>query len=35
VLAGDERLVRETVALAVDLLESGQSHASLDRRLPG
>ncbi len=35
VLAGDERLVRETVALAVDLLESGQSHASLHRRLTG
>ena len=35
VLAGDERLVQETVALAVDLLESGQSHASLRRKLPG
>jgi hypothetical protein len=35
VLAGNEPLVQETVALAVDLLESGQSHASLDRRLPG
>jgi hypothetical protein len=35
VLAGDERLVRETVTLAVDLLESGQSHASLHRRLTG
>lgn len=35
VLAGDERLVQETVALAVDLLESGQSHASPRRRLPG
>lgn len=35
VLAGDERLVQETVALAIELLESGQSHASLRRRLPG
>jgi len=35
VLAGDERLVQETVSLAIDLLESGQSHASLRRRLPG
>jgi hypothetical protein len=35
VLAGDERLVQETVALAVDLLESGHSHAFLARRLPG
>jgi hypothetical protein len=35
VLAGDERLVQETVALAVDLLESGQSHATLHRRLTG
>jgi hypothetical protein len=35
VLAGDERLVQETVALAIESLESGQSHASLRRRLPG
>lgn len=35
VFAGDERLVQETVALAIELLESGQSHASLRRRLPG
>jgi hypothetical protein len=35
VLAGDERLVQETVTLATDLLESGQSHASLHRRLTG
>jgi hypothetical protein len=35
VLAGDERLVQETVALAIELLESGQSYASLRRRLPG
>lgn len=30
-LAGDERLVQETVALAVDLLESGQSQAGIQR----
>jgi len=35
VLAGDDRLVQETVALAIGLLESGQSHASLHRRLTG
>jgi len=35
VLTGDEQLVQETIALAMDLLESGQSHASLRRRLPG
>lgn len=35
VLAGDERVVQETVALAIDLLESGQPHASLRKRLPG
>jgi hypothetical protein len=35
VLAGDERLVQETLALAIELLESGQSHAPLRRRLPG
>jgi hypothetical protein len=35
VLRGDERLVQETVALAIDLLESGQSHAALRGRLPG
>jgi hypothetical protein len=35
VLTGDERLVQETVALAIDLLESGQPHAALRRRLPG
>lgn len=35
VLAGDERLVQETVALAVDLLENGQAHAALPGRLSG
>jgi hypothetical protein len=35
VLGGDERLVQETVALATHLLENGQSHASIERRLPG
>jgi hypothetical protein len=34
VLTGDERLVQETVALAIDLLESSQSHAVLRGRLP-
>lgn len=34
-LGCDERLVQETVALAVGLLECGQSHAALSRWLPG